>query len=64
MAFPINEHTGDALTDDDVTAAHYDKVGVWLRSACLKIGALGSLPRGRLLASVSHTQGVLPMSTP
>ncbi|KAG2495214.1 hypothetical protein HYH03_006820 [Edaphochlamys debaryana] len=26
MAFPINDHTGEPLTDDDVNAAHYDKV--------------------------------------
>ncbi|EFJ49751.1 hypothetical protein VOLCADRAFT_104194 [Volvox carteri f. nagariensis] len=25
MAFPINDHTGDPLTDDDVTTAHYEK---------------------------------------
>ena len=28
MAFPINDHTGDPSSDDDVTAAHYEKVCV------------------------------------
>ncbi|GLI62109.1 hypothetical protein VaNZ11_004692 [Volvox africanus] len=26
IGFPINDHTGEPLTDDDVTAAHYEKV--------------------------------------
>ncbi|GIL75166.1 hypothetical protein Vretimale_7780 [Volvox reticuliferus] len=26
MSFPINDHTGEPLTDDDVTTAHYEKV--------------------------------------
>ena len=26
MAFPIDDHTGDPVTDEEVTAAHYEKV--------------------------------------
>jgi len=30
MAYPINDHTGEALSDEDVTQAHYEKVcGAW-----------------------------------
>lgn len=26
MMFPIDDHTGDPVSDEDVTAAHYEKV--------------------------------------
>ena len=26
MMFPIDDHTGDPVTDEEVTAAHYEKV--------------------------------------
>lgn len=29
--FPLNDHTGEQLKDDDVVGQHYDKVGVWTR---------------------------------
>jgi len=28
MTFPINDHTGEALSDEAVTQTHYEKVGV------------------------------------
>jgi len=31
MAFPINDHTGEALSDEEVTQAHYDKVRARVR---------------------------------
>ena len=26
MAFPINDHTGEMMTEEDVTSQHYEKV--------------------------------------
>jgi hypothetical protein len=34
MSFPINDHTGDPLTDDEVTASHYEKVGTKCKWRC------------------------------
>lgn len=38
-AFPINDHTGDPLTDDEVTAAHYEKVWRWMVAERAGLGA-------------------------
>lgn len=28
LSFPIHNHTGDPLSDEDITAAHYAKVSI------------------------------------
>lgn len=41
MMFPIDDHTGDPVSDEGVTAAHYEKVqqvgdhAMYVRNACL-----------------------------
>jgi hypothetical protein len=34
--FPMDDHTGEQLKEDDVTSRHYDKVGVVWWGGCAK----------------------------
>uniref|UniRef100_A0A7S3R311 Intron-binding protein aquarius n=1 Tax=Dunaliella tertiolecta TaxID=3047 RepID=A0A7S3R311_DUNTE len=66
MTFPINDHTGEALTDEDVTQAHYEKVCQlqrllfkhWPKLHDLALANCGTVEKRevlrRHLASMSH----------
>ena len=49
--FEINDHTGEPLTDDEVTASHYEKVGM------ARWGEGGLPVKGNRLCAVMGTEG-------
>lgn len=54
MAFPIDDHTGDPVTDEEVTAAHYEKVQQVMptpRISCCPVTLLHALVRDCVLFS-------------
>ena len=61
MLFPIDDHTGDPVTDEEVTAAHYEKVqqvdSCCLLHTCCGIGTFCSVLAGALSVLV----GALPV---